>query len=333
MAVYKVPQDVEADDKLIGPFSFRQFIYLVIVVIAMGVGYLLSTLFIGLAVLMLPVIVLFGALALPLRKDQPMEMYLLAVIRFFLKPRLRMWQPDGSVALVQIVAPKMIEEVRGKDISQDDARNRLEHLAQLMDTRGWSAKGITSDQAQAMGSLAVTDADITNDIMDGDAVVAKSFDTLLAKRDAKRQEETRSKLDQLRSAPQPAAQQETPPASNNPPTLDQIISEQQQRPRADFNTLSTDAEHLEFNPYPNSIHQHVVQPVAKTEQGPHRSSNPVAPPRPELAPKPVTSVVSPDIMRLATESGNAMSVSTLAKEAHRLQSRKRDDYEVDVSLR
>jgi hypothetical protein len=24
MAQYKVPQDVEADDKLIGPFSFRQ---------------------------------------------------------------------------------------------------------------------------------------------------------------------------------------------------------------------------------------------------------------------------------------------------------------------
>ena len=34
MAVYKVPQDVEADDKLIGPFSFRQFIYLIIVAIS-----------------------------------------------------------------------------------------------------------------------------------------------------------------------------------------------------------------------------------------------------------------------------------------------------------
>ena len=31
MAVYKVPQDVEADDKLIGPFGFRQFIYLLMV--------------------------------------------------------------------------------------------------------------------------------------------------------------------------------------------------------------------------------------------------------------------------------------------------------------
>ena len=31
MSTYKVPQDVEADDKLLGPFSFRQFVYLMIV--------------------------------------------------------------------------------------------------------------------------------------------------------------------------------------------------------------------------------------------------------------------------------------------------------------
>ncbi|TAL14698.1 hypothetical protein EPN95_02230, partial [Patescibacteria group bacterium] len=34
MAQYKVPQDVEADDKLIGPFSFRQFVYLIIVALS-----------------------------------------------------------------------------------------------------------------------------------------------------------------------------------------------------------------------------------------------------------------------------------------------------------
>ena len=40
MAQYKVPQDVEADDKLIGPFSFRQFVYLLIAGggIALAVG-------------------------------------------------------------------------------------------------------------------------------------------------------------------------------------------------------------------------------------------------------------------------------------------------------
>jgi len=27
MAVYKVPQDVEADDKFLGPLSFKQFLF------------------------------------------------------------------------------------------------------------------------------------------------------------------------------------------------------------------------------------------------------------------------------------------------------------------
>ena len=45
MAQYKVPQDVEADDKLIGPFSFRQFVYLLIAggLIALAVALELDT--------------------------------------------------------------------------------------------------------------------------------------------------------------------------------------------------------------------------------------------------------------------------------------------------
>ena len=59
MAVYKVPQDVEAEDKLLGPFSFRQFIYLVIAVLAGGLAYFLGTIFIGLALIPLTLIVIF----------------------------------------------------------------------------------------------------------------------------------------------------------------------------------------------------------------------------------------------------------------------------------
>ncbi|NTW61726.1 PrgI family protein, partial [Candidatus Saccharibacteria bacterium] len=45
MAVYKVPQDVEAEDKLIGPFTFRQFVYLIIVALAGGITWGLAQLF------------------------------------------------------------------------------------------------------------------------------------------------------------------------------------------------------------------------------------------------------------------------------------------------
>jgi hypothetical protein len=78
MAVYKVPQDVEAEDKLIGPFSFRQFIYLIVAALGIFMAWALSQVFIGLLILPLPIVFAFLALALPLRKDQPMETYLQA---------------------------------------------------------------------------------------------------------------------------------------------------------------------------------------------------------------------------------------------------------------
>lgn len=142
MAVYKVPQDVEADDKLIGPFSFRQFIYLIIVAISGAAAFGLSQLFIPLAILPLPVIIFFAALALPLRKDQPMETYLSAVVSFyFLKPRRRFWQPDGIDSFVTIIPPKDADIRRTKDLNEDEATRRLGYLADLVDSHGWSVRG------------------------------------------------------------------------------------------------------------------------------------------------------------------------------------------------
>lgn len=142
MAVYKVPQDVEADDKLIGPFSFRQFIYLIVVAMSGAASWGLAQLFIPLAIVPLPFIIFFAALALPLRKDQPMETYLSAVVSFyFLKPRRRFWQPDGIDSFVTIIPPKDADIRRTKDFNEDEATRRLGYLADLVDSHGWSVRG------------------------------------------------------------------------------------------------------------------------------------------------------------------------------------------------
>jgi hypothetical protein len=125
MAVYKVAQDVEADDKLIGPFSARQFIYLVVAVVFGGAAWGLSQIFIGLAIIPLPLVFLFVVLALPLRKDQPMEVYLGALISYFLKQRKRIWIPDGVESLVEITVPKTVEVQRTKSISENEAERCL----------------------------------------------------------------------------------------------------------------------------------------------------------------------------------------------------------------
>lgn len=145
MAQYKVPQDVEADDKLLGPFSFRQFVYLLIAagLIALAVG--LFQLFPLLAIIPLPPVLLLAALALPLRKDQPMETYLAAIVSYYLKPHTRLWTPGQRESTIFITAPKKVEESRTRDITGEEATHRLSFLADIVDTGGYAIKGANTN--------------------------------------------------------------------------------------------------------------------------------------------------------------------------------------------
>ena len=140
MAKYKVPQDVEADDKLIGPFGFRQFVYLLIAggLAAVAVG--LFQIFPLLAIIPVPPILLFAALALPLKKDQPMETYLAAVVSYYLKPRNRIWMPGQKENPITITAPKKVDNERVRDITGEEATHRLSFLAEIVDTEGQAIK-------------------------------------------------------------------------------------------------------------------------------------------------------------------------------------------------
>ena len=314
MAVYKVPQDVEADDKLIGPFSFRQFIYLIIVAMAGAIAWGLAQIFIALAIIPLPVILLFGALALPLRKDQPMEIYLAAIVSYYIKPRKRLWDPDGVESMIEIAAPKAVEEIRTKDLTQEDAEQRFSYLANLVDSQGWAIRGGATPgvQASPLNTDVFLEAGSAQDILDTNNSVAQSFDTMMSERTEALKAEARAHMFQAVTQPEPAP---TPP----------------QAPQAYTGPAPV------YNPYPE-FHQAVVQPVndqAHVYQHPEPTPAPTpTPPVAETA-APTTSgtVVSPDIMNLANNSD--LSIETLAREAHRLEKKKADDMseEVVISLR
>lgn len=150
MAQYKVPQDVEADDKLLGPFNFRQFVYLMITggLIALTVG--LFQLFPVLAIIPLPFIIFFGVMALPLRRDQPMETYLAALVSYYLKPKTRVWRSGQRDFTITIMAPKQVEnEDRKRNLTGEEATHRLSFLADIVDTEGQAIKGSVYDHASA----------------------------------------------------------------------------------------------------------------------------------------------------------------------------------------
>src|SRR3990167_9861850 len=136
MATYKVPQNVEAEDKLLGPFTFKQFIYLMITAFGIFMAWLLARINGWLILIPAPFVIIFAILGIYRRPDQPVETYLLAALSFLTKPRQRKWDPEGIVENVKITAPKKIAIPTSKQLE----RGQLERLAHIVDTRGWYLK-------------------------------------------------------------------------------------------------------------------------------------------------------------------------------------------------
>lgn len=348
MAVYKVPQDVEADDKLIGPFSFRQFVYLIIVAISIAIAWGLFQLFPLLAIIPLPIVFLFGALALPLRKDQPMEIYLAAVVSFYLKPRKRLWQADGIQSLVEITAPQVVEIQRAKDLTQTEAERRLSYLADIVDSEGWAIRGVSTPQAtSSMQNEVFFEAQQTVDVLDNEGGVARSFDSMIDQADAKRRQDMIDRMHQpTASAPTGLAPLPTPqvgpsavvdPYTMLTPTAPVTAGYMQPAaftpPSQASNTPYPAADpQIDYNPYPEAIHQSVIQPLG--EQPLPSQPVQIVEPTPVVEPEPITTsenVISPDIINLANNPD--LSIATIAHEANRIQQQRESENEVVISLR
>jgi hypothetical protein len=142
MGQYKVPQDVEAEDKLIGPLSLRQFIYVIIGVVWAGLMFFIlrpnnspspAVNYTIMAVLIIPITGFFLLLGFGKRQEQSFEKYFVALVRFYFVPRVRVWDKDlSTVELIreEAAAPEIITE---KNVS----KSSLEQLALVMDTHGF----------------------------------------------------------------------------------------------------------------------------------------------------------------------------------------------------
>lgn len=303
MSVYKVPQDVEAEDKLLGPFSFRQFVFLIIAVIGIAIAYGLSTILLPLAIIPVPIILFFGALALPLKKDQPMEVYLAAVISFMLKPKKRLWQPDGIERLVEVIAPKVEEKTYGNNYDQAEVQRRLSYLANLVDSQGWSIRGVNNPNSSMRADL-FNEGQAANDILDENSTTAQNINHLINQSDVRRRQEVIQKMQTGQSA--------TPPPTQTPQ------SSQPDNP--------TPATPLQMNPYP-TMRQSVLNPVSERP-----ATSAPAQTQPTTTPQASVNEVPPAIIELA--NNRDLSIETIAREANRIQQEnKLSDEEVVISLR
>jgi hypothetical protein len=197
MSTYKVLQDIEAEDKLVGPLTLRQFIYAAVSAFLLYISFFAYTKNAGfLMVFFVPPALLIGFLAIPWHGDQPTEIWALAKLRFLLKPRKRIWDQSGAKNLVTITVPKKVERMLTNGLSQTEVRSRLSALADTIDSRGWAVKNMNVTVAAVPAAYSSSDrlvdastlpqevsgfdVQASDDILDASAnPIAQHFDTMI----------------------------------------------------------------------------------------------------------------------------------------------------------
>lgn len=324
MATYKVIQDIEAEDKLIGWMTPRQAIYAAIVIVSGAIWFMLANSgFWWLGLIFLPHMVLFIVLAGPFVHDQPSEVWLLAKIKFMLVPRRRIWDQSGLKEVVTVTAPKKVERILTDGLTQTEVKSRLQALANTIDSRGWAIKNVDTNvygQASVSDRLVAQPAFIqevpnfdiyaTDDVLDArNNPIARQMQQMVGQYSQVHRQQAESQL-------QPKTKREpTGPWFVNPSTGSELPPEE-----AEKQAIRKSKSHK----------THVKETKKSTHKTEHKTkNNQITDPDTDVAQPPIDPTLAAQLAQ-----NNDLYISTIQRQANQADKPKDDDNnEVVVPLR
>jgi hypothetical protein len=129
------------EDKIVGPLTLVQFIYILasglidyIMYQAIGQSHLGIFLLLG-----IPIALLGVALAFLKIQDQPLSHFIQAGIMYLQQPKIRFWKRGGYVAPAIFVPGKAQASIQPTVVHKSIEKTNLERLAYILDTRPQSA--------------------------------------------------------------------------------------------------------------------------------------------------------------------------------------------------
>lgn len=139
MLQYKVPQDVQREDTIVGPLTLR---HMAILGIGGGIAYglyvtLAKTYFME---IWLPPVVIVSALTLAFAflkiHSLPFHLFLMSFLEYQLLAKKRVWIQGAGVPFYIPQSDKKINKRIHKDLSKDKNKKTLEELGNIVDSNG-----------------------------------------------------------------------------------------------------------------------------------------------------------------------------------------------------
>jgi hypothetical protein len=135
---YAIPQFITVEDRVIGPLTVRQFIFLVIGGVSLVIFWALADLglFIFLAFFTVIITVAFAFVKV---NGRPFQIFLTSVTQFFSKPRLRTWYREPAIERIKAKTKKlrMDELQKAEEMALPEGKrlvkSRLRELSNILD--------------------------------------------------------------------------------------------------------------------------------------------------------------------------------------------------------
>lgn len=133
MQQFVVPQFIDAEDKILGPITIRQFILIVvggiIEIVTLRFGDV--ALFVLVTIIVAPIVLLFGFVKV---YGYPFHSFLINVATSLKKPQLRVWNKNMVVEVIKEQEEKKKEEKI--PVKNPLINSRLAELSLMVDTHG-----------------------------------------------------------------------------------------------------------------------------------------------------------------------------------------------------
>lgn len=129
---YKVPQNIDLEDRIIGPLTMKQFLYILVAGIIDYIAFLKLPLA-AFLVIAIPISALALALALVKINDRPFVSFLWGLVGYLKNPKERFWH-QGEVP-EQVIVRKAVKKGPLPLPMKHLTKEELRKLAQRLDTR------------------------------------------------------------------------------------------------------------------------------------------------------------------------------------------------------
>ena len=136
---YKVPQNIDLEDKVIGPLTLKQFIYLLAGGMIDYILYKSLDNWFGWLLIILVSAITF-AFAFAKIQEQDFSYFLSSLTAFLSKPKIYIWNKEVHPEKIPEVTPPTKEEDDQLTKDPQQVRSRLRVLADIVDNQGWSGR-------------------------------------------------------------------------------------------------------------------------------------------------------------------------------------------------